>query len=302
MATVSRDGLSAVRARGGDLPLLPSGVIPAALWLVLFVALPGAIIVIASFWTSDVYGLHPVWTLYQWHRALTTPLYLLLLLKTLRVAVLATAISLIAAYPVALYLWRLREAAKRFALVAIFIPFWVGFVVRTFAWLPILGRNGLINQALLATGVIDSPLTSLLYNEAAVYVGLVSGYLLFMILPIYLSLEAIDPAILEAAADLSAGPWQTFRFVLLPLSLPGMLSGSAMVLLLDFGAYVTPALLGGPSGLMFSNAIAQQFTADNNWAFGCCLSLLMTAVALVGPLAISRTAAIRRLLAQAQGS
>jgi spermidine/putrescine transport system permease protein len=278
-------------------PLISTGAVPAALWLVAFVAVPAAIILLASFWTSDLYGLHPIWTLYQWRRAFTTPLYVLLLIKTLRVAIVATAITLAIAYPAALALSRLSESAKRAMLFALFLPFWVGFVVRTFAWLPILGRNGLINHALVWLGVLRSPLASLLYSEAAVYVGLVSGYLLFMILPIYLALDGIDGAILEAATDLGASAWYRFRFVLLPLSMPGVASGCMMVMLLNFGAYVTPALLGGPSGIMFSNTIAQQFIADNNWAFGSCLSLMMTVVALAGLSAAGHTEGFRRLLA-----
>jgi spermidine/putrescine transport system permease protein len=278
-------------------PIIVAAAVPATAWLIIFVLVPGIIIGVASLWTSDLYGLHPIWTLHQWHRVLTTPLYFMLLLKTMRIAVVATAISLIVAYPVALYLSQLRESTKRAALTIIFIPFWVGFVVRTFAWLPILGRQGLLNHVLLSLGITHAPISSFLYNEGAVYLGLINGYLLFMILPIYLALDSIDPAMLEAAADLSAGPWGRFRFVLLPLSMPGVLAGCIMVLLLNFGAYVTPALLGGPSGIMFSNAIAQQFIADNNWAFGACLSLLMTAAALCGLFAVSRTAGMRRLLA-----
>ncbi len=290
-------GSACTRQSSPGLPLISAGASPAALWLIAFVAIPGVIVLLASFWTSDLYGLHPVWTLYQWRRAFTTPLYVLLLLKTLRVATVATAITLLIAYPAALALSRLSESAKRAMLIALFLPFWVGFVVRTFAWLPILGRNGLVNQALLWLGVVHSPLTSLLYSEIAVYVGLVSGYLLFMILPIYLAIEGIDGAILEAATDLGASAWDRFRCVLLPLSMPGVASGCMMVMLLNFGAYVTPALLGGPSGIMFSNTVAQQFIADNNWAFGSCLSLMMTLVALAGLSAVGRTEGFRRLFA-----
>jgi spermidine/putrescine transport system permease protein len=269
--------------------------LPALIWLTVFVVMPLTILAVVSLWESDVYGLRAEWTLRHWQRVFESRLYFDLLIKTLRIAVVTTASSLVIGYPVALYLTQLRETTRRLALVLLFVPFWVGFVVRTFAWLPILGRNGLINQTLLALGLIDAPLEWLLYNEGTVYVGLINGYLLFMILPIYLSLDRIDPSLREAAADLNAGPFATFRHVLLPLSMPGALSGCVMVFLLSFGAYITPALLGGPSGIMFSNVIAQQFSADNNWAFGSALSILMTVVVLTALFAGGRKMGLQRM-------
>jgi ABC-type spermidine/putrescine transport system permease subunit I len=274
----------------------PVSALPAILWLVVFVLLPLLTLLVVSMWESDLYGLHPIWTLRQWRRIVESPLYIQLLLKTLRISVEATTISLIVAYPVALFLSQLSEAKKRIAVVAFFIPFWVGFVVRTFAWLPILGRHGLVNQVLMSSHLINEPVGAFLYNEAAVCFGLVNGYLLFMVLPIYLSLDAIDPALREAATDLGATPKDLFRYILFPLSLPGVASGCVMVLLLSFGAYVTPALLGGPSGIMFSNVIAQQFTADNNWAFGACLSLLMTLVVAGAIFTLGRRAGLEHFL------
>jgi len=260
------------------------------------VVIPMAIVAVVSLWESNVYGLQPIWTLRHWQRIVATPLYVELLGKTLRITLVSTALSLAIGYPVALYLTQLSEARKRLMILALFIPFWVGFVVRTFAWLPVLGRTGLINQALMGMGVIDTPIDWLLYNEGAVQIGLVSGHLLFMILPIYLSLDRIDRSLHEAAADLYAGRFATFRHVLLPLSLPGVASGCIMVFLLNFGAYVTPALLGGPSGIMLSNVIAQQFIADNNWAFGSALSILMTVVVLGALWAIGRKFGLQRVL------
>jgi spermidine/putrescine transport system permease protein len=275
---------------------------PGMAWLAVFVLLPTAVLVAVSFWESDIYGLHPSWTLHHWRRIFETPLYIELLWKTLRIAAGSTFLTLAIAYPVAFFLTQLRGRWKSAVVLALFIPFWVGFVVRTFAWLPVLGRNGFINQALSALNLIDSPIDWLIYNEGAVYVGLVNGYLIFMILPIYLSLDRIDRSVREAAADLYAAPWATFRHVLLPLSLPGIASGCIMVFLLDFGAYVTPALLGGPSGIMFSNVIAQQFTADNDWAFGSALSLLMTAIVLGILFAAGRMIGLQRIFLNARGA
>lgn len=270
------------------------GVLPALIWLALFVVVPIAVICVVSLWESDMYGLQSIWTLRHWQRLFESTLYLSLLLKTLRIALVATALSLIIAYPLALFVSQQDERWRRILITALFVPFWVGFVVRTFAWLPILGRNGLINQVLLSMGAINEPIDWLLYNEGAVYVGLINGYLLFMVLPIYLSLDGIDRSLREAAADLNAGAFATFRYVLLPLSLPGVASGCIMVFLLCFGAYVTPAMLGGPSGIMLSNLIAQQFTADNNWPFGATLSIVMTCLVLAGLLLTGRTIGLQR--------
>jgi spermidine/putrescine transport system permease protein len=276
--------------------------VPTLAWLALFVIIPIGIAVVVSLRQSDAYGLRADWTLQQWQRIFGNRLYIGLLFKTLRIAVVTTALSLLIAYPVALYLTQLRETPKRAVLLLLFVPFWVGFVVRTFAWLPILGRNGLINQSLLALGIIDQPLEWLLYNEGAVYLGLINGYLLFMILPIFLSLERIDRSLREAAQDLHASELAIWRHVLLPLSMPGVLSGCVMVFLLAFGAYVTPALLGGPSGIMYSNVIAQQFIGDNNWAFGCALSILMTVGVLAVVFAAGQRMSLQRVFAATKGT
>ncbi len=251
---------------------------PATLWLGLMTLLPIGFLIVMSTWSSTIFGIEQTYSLDNYQRLFSRMVYWSLMLKTLRIALVTTAVTLIFAYPMAYFLTRQRGTMKMFLVVLVFIPFWTGYVVRTFAWLPILGRTGVINQSLLAAGLIDQPIDWLLYSETAVYIGLVYVYLLFMILPIYLSLDRLDQRLIEAASDLGARPFAIFRHVILPLSRPGILSGCIMVFLLSFGAYVTPALLGGPSGIMFSNTIASQFTDDNNWAFGAALSLVMMAV------------------------
>lgn len=166
-------------------------------------------------------------------------------------------------------------------LLLLFLPFWTSYVVRTFVWMPMLGRSGLVNRFLLDLGLIDVPLDWLLYNEGATTVGPVYFYTLFMTLPIYLSLDRMDPRLIEAANDLGAGPVRSFLRVTLPLSKPGVISGCVMVFLLTCGDYVTPQLLGGTSGLMFGNLIAAQLTHTNNWALGAALSVVLIAVVFV---------------------
>jgi spermidine/putrescine transport system permease protein len=254
--------------------------LPAITWLLLFVALPCAFMIVMSFLTSGVFGIQFRFTFANFARLLQSPLYGILLFKTFRIALATTLITLLLAYPIAVFLSRQRGALKGVLLILLFLPFWVGYVVRTFAWLPILGRTGVINHVLIALGLVSEPVEWLLYDEFAVYLGLVYVYLLFMVLPIHLALDRIDPALVEAAHDLGAGRWQVFTRIILPLSKPGILSGSIMVFLLTFGAFVTPALLGGASGIMYSNVIATQFLADNNWAFGAALSVVMTLMLL----------------------
>lgn len=268
---------------------------PAMLWLALFVVLPLLFMLGVSFLSTSAFGIRFVPTLGNYIRLFNTPLYAELLFKTLRISLATTVITLVMAYPVSIFLTQQRGNVRAILVLLLFLPFWIGYVVRTFAWLPILGRNGLINQMLMGLGVTDAPLDWLLYNEFAVYIGLVYVYLLFMIFPLYLSLDRIDPALYEAATDLGATPWRALTRVTIPLSWPGALSGCITVFLLAFGAFVTPALLGGASGILYSNVIATQFIADNNWAFGATLSVVMSVLVLVLLVLASRFIGLRRV-------
>jgi len=185
--------------------------------------------------------------------------------------------------------------AKAIMTLALFLPFWTSYVVRSFVWLPILGTNGAINRALLALGLIDQPLTGLLYNEGSIYVGLVYVYTLFMALPIYLAIDKIDPRLIEAASDLGATPRWVFLRIILPLSWPGVLSGCIMVFLLAMSSFVTPQLLGGPSGVMVSGMVAAQFQANNNWALGATLALVLSAMTFLILLVGGRWIGVRQI-------
>lgn len=253
-------------------------VLPATLWLLVFAVAPLVLLVAMSFWTSSIFGTTPDLTLENYRVIVEDPIYLRVLLQTLRIAVTVTLISLLLSYPMAYFIATRGMSVKNTFLVLLFLPFWSSYVVRTFVWLPMLGRNGLVNSVLMQMGVINEPLEWLLYNQGTTHVALVYVYTLFMVLPIYLSLDRIDPKLIEAAADLGAGPWRTFRRVILPLSMPGVLSGCVMVFLLACGAYVTPQLVGGTTGIMFGNVIAPQYTVTNNWALGAALSVVLIVV------------------------
>jgi spermidine/putrescine transport system permease protein len=254
---------------------------PSIVWLGVFAVAPLLLLVVMSFWTSTIFGLSTELTLTNYEAILGDRVYVLVLLKTLRIAFMVTLISLLISYPVAFYLAAAKGGRRTALLLVLFIPFWSSYVVRTFVWLPMLGRNGLVNNVLMHLGLIDQPLDWLLYNEAATQIGLIYVYTLFMTLPIYLSLDRIDPQLIEAASDLGAGPVRRFLRIVLPLSMPGVISGCVMVFLLTCGAYVTPQLLGGTSGVMMGNIIAVQYTNTNNWALGAALSVSLIAVVLV---------------------
>jgi spermidine/putrescine transport system permease protein len=268
---------------------------PAVLWLVVFGLAPLVFMVMMSFWKSTIFGTRPDFQLGNYARQLSEPLYGTLMLKSLRIATVSTLLALLVSYPIAYFMTRLRGMWKGVFLMALFMPFWTSYVVRTFVWLPILGRTGAINAALMGMGIIERPIDWLIYNEGTVYLGLVYVYTLFMVLPIYLSLDRIDPRLIEAAVDLGARPWSVFWRILLPLSWPGVLSGCIMVFLLGIGAYVTPRLLGGPSGIMYGNMIADQFLSNNNWSLGAALGTTLAMVAVILLLVTGRWMGIRQV-------
>lgn len=266
------------RMRALKLPSIRTGgllVLPCMLWLLVFSILPVIFLFCLSLWKATNFGIQQVWTFDNYRVIMSDTVYAAILLRTLRIAVLATLLSLLLSYPLALFLVTLKGRQRSAFLLLMFLPFWSSYVVRSFLWLPILGRAGLINQVLLSLGIVKQPLDWLLFNEGAVYVGLIYVYTLFMVLPIFLSLDRIEPAVIEAARDLGARPYQIFLRVIWPLSIPGVWSGCVMVFLLGVGAYVTPQLLGGASSAMIGNVIAAQFLYTNNWPLGAAFSITL---------------------------
>lgn len=254
---------------------------PALAWIVVFTVVPVIILTVMSFWTSTAYGIKPEWTLDNYRTIFGNYVYVGTFLRTLRISAVTTLLTLLAAYPMALVLSRIQGPRKSIVLLFVFLPFWTSYVVRSFLWLPMLGRNGLLNYLLLKAGLITRPVDWFIYNEGAIYIGLVYAYMLFMFLPIYQSLDKQDRKLEEAAADLGATPTQIFRRIIMPLSLPGVLSGCTMVFLFACGAYVTPQLLGGASAMMAGNVIGSQFQIANNWALGASLSVTLMVTVVV---------------------
>jgi spermidine/putrescine transport system permease protein len=254
--------------------------LPAWLTLVILFAVPFAIVLAYSFLTRGVYGgIVPPWTLESYQR-LFDPLYLAILWRSFAMALAATALCLLLAFPAALFIARAARH-KNLYLQLVMLPFWTSFLVRTYAWIFLLRDTGLCNTVLQALGIIHSPLP-LLYNDGAVLLGLVYGYLPFMVLPIYATLERLDPALVDAAADLGARPLTTVLRIVVPLSRPGIVAGSVLVFIPCLGAYLTPDLLGGGRTVMVGNLVQNQFTTARDWPFGAAVSIaLMALVTLV---------------------
>ncbi len=248
-----------------------------AVFAVLFFV-PMAIIATYSLLTRGTYGgVGAPWSADSWAR-LADPLYLVILLRSFALAGVATAICLLLGFPLALFIAR-SGARRNLYLQLVIVPFWTSFLVRTYAWLFLLRETGLINTALLALGVIHQPLP-LLYNDGAVVLGLVYGYLPFMVLPLYATLERMDRALLEAAADLGARPWSTLWRVVIPLSAPGIRAGAILVFIPCLGAYLTPDLMGGGKTIIIGNLVQNQFTTARDWPFGSALALALMAVVM----------------------
>lgn len=225
----------------------------------------------------------PEFTIEHYRRIIVEPLYLRVLLRTLQVAVTVTTLALLLAYPLALVMSRLRGRAAMIAAACVMIPLWTSVLVRSYAWIVLLQRTGVINTLLINAGLTSQPLR-LLYTDGAVIIAMTHVLMPYMILPIYAALRSIPPDLSRAASNLGASNWSTFKAVTLPLSLHGVLSGSTMVFILTLGFYVTPVLVGGPQNMTIATLIGQQTTEVLNWPFAGALAgvLLVLTLGLVG--------------------
>ncbi|MDW7981864.1 MAG: ABC transporter permease [Thermomicrobium sp.] len=284
--------VDAIRQREGLRALVLAG--PGGLWLLLFFVLPTAIVFAYSFARRGPYGT-VAWefTLENYTRFFDW-LYIRVFLVSVFLALLTTVVCLLIGYPFAFVLARSPRRWRNALLVLVLIPFWTNFLVRTYAIMLLLRADGLINNALLWLGLIEKPLP-MLFTPFAVVVGLVYGYLPFMILPIYASIEKFDFTLVEAAQDLGANTWHVFWRILLPLTVPGVLAGSILVFIPSVGAFVTPDLLGGGKVVMIANLINQQFLTVRHWPFGSAVSFVLMAIVLAATMLYFRLGEARRI-------
>jgi spermidine/putrescine transport system permease protein len=252
---------------------------PAAVLLMLFYGVPLAIICAYSLFERGAYGgVEAALTSANYFR-LADPLYLTILLRSFLMAGAATLVSLALAFPLA---WFISHAGSRkhLCLALVVLPFWTSMLICLYSWMFLLRDTGLVNAALLELGWISQPLP-LLYNYAAVLLGLVYNYMPFMVLPIYAALERLDPHLVEAASDLGAKPAATFRRVVWPLAAPGVRAGAVLVFIPCLGDYLTPDLLGGGRTILIGNLIQNQFTTARHYPFGAAVSLALMSVVMV---------------------
>lgn len=239
-----------------------------------------------SFFTQDFLTVDFTPTLKNYDEAFSDPLYRTLMARSLWISGVVTFVTVVLAFPIAYFVsFYVAPERKALWIFLITIPFWTSYLLRVFLWKVILGFNGVLNSGLLSLGLIEEPLTLILYNPNAVVITLAHAFAPFTILPIYVALEKIDRSLLEASQDLGAGKIETFFRVTLPLAMPGVVAATLIVFIPTIGDYVTPRLVGGPNGLMIANMIQTQFLKLNNAPMGATLAVLamcaVTAVSLV---------------------
>ncbi len=276
MATVAASQLVPPAARaerrlGGSPWLLLPGPL---LWLTVFYLLPLGLLLLHAFWSVDYLTINHTPTLANIQTFFSNSLYPRVFWRTVQLAAAVTITDIAIAFPVAFFLAKRVRRNKELLLMLVVFPLWSSYLVRAFAWKTILGTNGILNSFLLWTGVVNEPVAAFLYSKTGMYITFCHVWLPFMILPLYTILDRLPDSLLEAAADLGSPGWQTFRRVVLPLSLPGLLAGSLSVFSLTMGDYITPGLIGGAPGTeLIGGIVADQFGVANNWPLGATLVL-----------------------------
>lgn len=248
---------------------------PTLLIMAFGICIPFAILITMSFWTQQGFDFDTTLSVRNYSKAFEHPVYEALMLRSLAISGICTIATVVLSYPMAYYVAFHVHRHKMIWIILMTLPFWTSYLLRVFAWKIILGYNGAINSGLKGLGLIDQPLEFLLYSQTAVVITLAHAWAAFAILPMYVSLEKIDRTLLEAATDLGDGPVARFLRVTLPLSLPGIIAATLILFIPIVGDYITPALLGGPDGMMIGNMIQAQFGKVNNWPMGSALAIGM---------------------------
>ncbi len=252
---------------------------PGVLWMILFMVLPLIMVVYVSFWTQTTFAVKPDMTVASWDRFLASGTYLTSIATTVKIWAIVLATTLLIGFPVALYIGLMvrNKTVQTALLVLCVIPFWTSFLIRVIAWRPMLGTEGAINSILMSLGLIDQPLTFLLFSEFSVIVGMTQIYCVFMVGPITFMLARIDPSIIEAARDLGAGFGRIFRRVILPLAMPGVIVGAVFVSVMVLGEFATAASLSGRKVNLLGNIIVSQ-VGSLKWAFAAVAGVVLTLI------------------------
>lgn len=246
---------------------------PTFLYALALLFLPVLIVIAYSFWTQNYLEIDRTFTLENYRQALTEPIYRDLFVRSLWISLTVSVVTVVFSYPVAWFISFHGGVHKNLWLFLITVPCWTSYLLRVMSWKVILGYGGVMNTSLISMGLIDKPVTSLLYNSNAVVITLVHSWAAFAILPIYVSLQKVDRTLIEAARDLGDNRIKAFFRITLPLSLPGVISAFLIVMIPTVGDYVTPRLVGGKDGVMIATAIQAQFGKAANWPLGAALSV-----------------------------
>jgi len=248
---------------------------PALMTITLLVIAPMSFILVYSFYINIDLGVDEVaFQFGNWRELLSDGYYHNAIWKTFRLSIIVTALAAILGYIPAYFIAYTAFRRKWLLLLLLILPFWVSFIIRTMSWIHIMGNQGALNGLLQWLGITNEPI-SMMFNEFAVIVGFIHVFLPYMILNVYVSLEGIDRNLEPAARTLGCTPWQAFREVTLPLSLPGLAAGSLLVFVLTAGSYVTPIILGGPDDFLFGNLIYDAVVSELNWPMGATLSFAL---------------------------
>ena len=291
--TTARPWIGSDYRRGLRLIGLPFG------YSLLLLAAPLLLIFLLGFWTQDYLVLDRSFKLDNYIEAWSHPLYRVLMLRSLGISAVVTLATVLLAYPMAYFISFYGGNHKALWLFLVTIPFWTSYLLRVFLWKVILGYNGVLNSTLEWLGLIEEPLTFILYNVNAVVITLTHAWAPFAILPIFVALEKIDRSLLESATALGDSPLRRFLHVTLPLSMPGVVAAALIIFIPTIGDYVTPRLVGGKDGLMIANMIQVQFSKANNAPLGAALAV--SAMGIVSMVALLFVALNRRWLRK-QGS
>jgi len=271
-------------------------VAPAALWLLILLILPLITLVTLSFQKSAFGADSSVFSVSSYVEFFQNSAYQRLMWRSLWIALIVAIYTILLAYPVAYFMAFHGGEKQSLLLNLLIIPAWTSFLLRVLAWRVILGSSGLLNSFLLWLGIIKEPITGLFYSPEAVIITLVYIWIPFAALPIYVALQRIDTGLIEAASDLGGKPWEVFLRVTLPLSIPGVVTAFLFVFIPTVGEYVTPAMVGGPNGLMIGNIIWDQFSRGLDWPTGAVLSLAILVVVLVPLLLTAKFAQLSGIL------
>jgi len=263
-------------------------ILPLVLYLLIFYAYPIIDMMSRSFFD-------PKFTLKHYIRFIKTPTYSNVMFNTFSIAFFSTIICLVFGYLIAYFLTMVPPRTSQIVIILILIPFWISILVRSYAWMVLLGRNGILNQILMKWGLIGQPIP-LMHNRFGVFVGMINVLLPFMILPLYSVMKSIDKDLIKAASILGAPPWKSFVKVYFPLSLPGVAGGCLLVFIIAIGFFITPALLGGPKDTMISLLIQSQVEDFVNWGFASAIASVLLGITVFLLVIYNRLLGIERLM------